>query len=49
MRRIGPELTSVPLPLFCMWDANTAQLDEQYIGPYWGSAPANRRLPKQSM
>ena len=27
--KIGPELTSVPnLPLFCMWDATMASLDE---------------------
>ena len=31
------------LPLFCMWDAATAWLDEWCIGPHLGSEPASPR------
>ena len=36
------------LPLFCLWDATTAWLDEQYVGPQLVSKPVNPKLPKQS-
>ena len=29
------------IPLFCMWDAATAWLDEQCVGPCLGSEPTN--------
>ena len=38
VRKIGPELTSVAnLPLFCMWCAATAWLDEWCVGLSLGS------------
>ena len=38
VKKIGPELTSVAnLPLFCMWDATTAWLDEQCVGVCLGT------------
>ena len=50
VRKIGPELTSVAnLPLFCMWVALTAWLDEQCVGPCVGSEPANPGPPKQNV
>ena len=40
VRKSGPELTSVAsLPLFCMWDAAIAWLDEQCAGLHPGSEP----------
>ena len=36
------------LPLFCMWDAATAWLDEQYVDPHPGCELVNPKLPKQS-
>ena len=39
VRMIGPELTSVPVFLYFMWDAATAWLDEWCIGPHPGSEP----------
>ena len=42
VRKIGRELTSVAsLPLFCLWDAATAWLDELCISPFLGSEPMN--------
>ena len=49
-RKNGTELTSVAnLPLFCMWDATTAWLDERCVGLCLGSKPTNPWLPKQSL
>ena len=49
VRKIVPELTSVAnLPLFCMWDATTAWLDEWCVGVHPGSEPMNPGLPKLS-
>uniref|UniRef100_A0A9L0TIZ3 TCF3 fusion partner n=1 Tax=Equus caballus TaxID=9796 RepID=A0A9L0TIZ3_HORSE len=42
---IGPELTSMPIFLYFMWDAATAWLDELGLRP--GSKPANPKPPKQ--
>ena len=36
------------LSLFCIWDATTAQLDEQCLGLLLGSKPVNSGLLKQS-
>ena len=36
------------LPLFCMWDATRAWLDEQHVGPGPGSKPVNPGPSKQS-
>ena len=36
------------LPPFCMWDASTAWLDEQCVGPHPGSKWANLRPPTWS-
>ena len=42
MRKIVAELTPVPIFLyFVTWDALTAWLDEQCVGPHPGSEPAN--------
>ena len=49
VRKIVHELTSVAsLPLFFMWGATVAWLDEWDVGPHPGSKPANPRPPKQS-
>ena len=37
------------LPLFRIWEAATAWLDERCVGLRQGSEQANLRLPKQSM
>ena len=48
LRKIVTELTSVPIFLYFMWDATTAWLEEQRVGPHLGSEPANPGLLKQS-
>ena len=45
---VGPELTAVPVFLCFTWDAATAWLDEQCVGPRPGSEPVNPGLPKWS-
>lgn len=48
--KIVAELTSVAnLPLVCVWDATTAQFDEQCAGLCLGSGSANPRQPKWSL
>ena len=48
LRKMGPELTSVPIFLYCICGMPaTAWLDKRCIGPYSGSEPVNPRLPKQ--
>ena len=48
VRKIGPELTSVLIFLYFMWDTTTVWLDKR-SGLHPGSEPANPRLPKYSM
>ena len=35
------------LPLFCVWDTATTQLDKQYVGPCPGSKTTNPRPAPQ--
>ena len=49
VRMMGPELTSVPIFLYFMWDTTPAWPDEQCVGPYPGSEPTNPGPPKWSM
>ena len=50
MRKIGLELTSVAnLPSLCTWEAATAWLDEQCVGPHPGPELANLRPLKRSV
>ena len=49
VRKISPELTSLPIFLYFIWDAATAWLDEQYVGLCLGSEPVNPGLLKQSV
>ena len=45
MRKSGPELASMPIFLYFIWDA---WFDERCVGPRLGSEPANPRPLKQS-
>ena len=48
LRKIGPELTSVPIFLYFICETPaTAWLDKWYVGPHLGSEPANPRLLKR--
>ena len=49
LRKIVPELTSVPVILYFMWDTATVWLGEQRVRPRWGSGPATLRLLKWSV
>ena len=45
----GPQLTSVPIFLYFMWDATTVRLHEQCVGSCPGSETENLRPLKRSM
>ena len=49
VRKIGSELTSVPIFLYFMWDVTTAWLDERCVGLHPGSKPVNPGSPKQNV
>ena len=48
VRKIGPELTSLPIFLYFMWGTATVWLDEQCVGLHPASEPENPRPPKWS-
>ena len=49
VRKIVPELTSVPIFLSFMWDTVSAWPDGWFVGLSPGSEPANPSAPKRSM
>ena len=50
LRKISPELTSVPIFLYVIQGTPaTAWLDKQCVGPHLGSEPMNPGLLKQNM